>query len=89
MSERIFRGGFAWEQLAAIGCFVAAVLSIAMGFVFTTGWLLNAQVHPTLHSVGLVLLIVGIPILVLGGHFMDLREKRVSERKQLFTHGWR
>lgn len=89
MSERISRDGFAWEHLAAIGCFVAAVLSIAMGFVFTTGWLLNAQVHPILHSVGLVLLIVGIPILVLGGHFMDLREKRVSERKRLLTHGWR
>jgi len=30
-----------------------------------------------LHGVGIVLLIVGIPILILGGHFMDLRETKV------------
>ena len=89
MNETISRGGLAWEQLAALACFVAAILSLGMGFVFTTGWLLNADVHPVLHNVGLVLLIVGIPILVLGGHFMDMREKRRSQRKHFFTHGWR
>ena len=89
MNETSYRGGGAWEQLAAIACFVAAILSLAIGFVFTTGWLLNAELHPVLHSVGLVLLIVGIPMLVLGGHFMDLREKRRSQRKRFFNHGWR
>ena len=76
MEERITRSGFGWEQWAATCCFVAAVLSLVIGFVFTTGWVLNAEIHPVLHIVGLVLLIVGIPILILGGHFMDLRERR-------------
>jgi hypothetical protein len=71
-----------WEQVAALACFVAAILSIAIGFVFTTGWLLNARLHPLLHGVGLFLLIAGIPILILGGHFMDLREKKSSNRNE-------
>jgi len=66
-----------WEPAAAVVCFAGAVLSLAIGFVFTTGWLLNANLHPLLHGVGIVLLIVGIPILILGGHFMDLRETKV------------
>ena len=76
MNERITRRGFGWEQWAALGCFGAGVLAAAIGFVFTTGWVLNAEIHPVLHGVGLVLLIVGIPMLILGGHFMDLRERR-------------
>ena len=76
MSERIYGKRVAWEPLAAVVCFASAVLSIVIGFVFTTGWLLNAELHPLLHDVGLVLLVVGIPILILGGHFMDLREKK-------------
>lgn len=78
-------GGVDWEQVAAAGCFAAAVLSIAIGFVFTTGWLLNAQLHPLLHGLGLFLLIVGIPILILGGHFMDLREKKVHRREAIIS----
>ena len=75
-------GGVDWEQLAAAGCFAAAILSLVIGFVFTTGWLLNAQLHPLLHGVGLFLLIDGIPILILGGHFMDLREKKSGNRRE-------
>ena len=76
MSERIDGKRVAWEPVAAAVCFVGAVLSIVIGFVFTTGWLLKAELHPLLHDVGLVLLIVGIPVLILGGHFMDLRERK-------------
>lgn len=74
MNERIDGERIAWEQVAAVVCFGGAVLSLAAGFVFTTGWLLNADLHPLLHGAGIVLLIVGIPILILGGHFMDLRD---------------
>ena len=77
MKERIEGGQITWEQVVAVVCFGGAVLSLAVGFVFTTGWLLNAEVHPLLHATGIVLLIVGIPILILGGHFMDLRERKV------------
>jgi len=68
----------AWEPVAAVTCFLGAVLSLTMGFLLTTRSLLNAATHPLLHDLGLALLIVGLPILVLGGHFMDLREKKVS-----------
>ena len=78
MSERIGREVVAWELAAAIMCFMSATLSLVIGFVLTTRWLLNAQVHPLLHSLGLGLLIVGIPIMILGGHFMDLRERKIK-----------
>ena len=78
MSERIERGAVAWEMVAAITSFTGAVLSLVIGFVLTTSWLLNAQLHPLLHSLGLGLLIVGIPMMILGGHFMDLRERKIE-----------
>jgi hypothetical protein len=73
MSEE--RNAISWEPWAACVCFVIAGVSLVIGFVFTTRWLLDDHIHPLLHGIGLVLLIVGIPILILGGHFMDLNEK--------------
>ena len=78
MNERIEREAVAWELAAAITCFMSAVISLLIGFVLTTGWLLNAQLHPLLYSLGLGLLIIGIPIVILGGHFMDLRERKIK-----------
>jgi len=65
-----------WEWLAAMACFVLGVLALAVGFVLTTDKLLDAHLHPSLHAVGIVLLIIGLPVIILGGHFMDLGEKR-------------
>ena len=79
MSERIRPAAVAWQPLAAAACFVSGVIALAIGFVFTTRWLLDDRLHPLLHGLGLVLLILGIPIMILGGHFMDLRDKK---RKQ-------
>ena len=73
--ERLKRDVAARDAVAAAVCFVVAVLSLATGFVLTTRWLLDDQIHPLLHGVGLVLLIIGIPIMILGGHFMDLGER--------------
>ncbi len=79
MSEvRIEREPSAWEWLGAVGCFVGAVLSVVIGFVLTTDWLLDAHLHPALHAVGIALLIIGIPLLILGGHCMDLGEKTLN-----------
>ena len=79
MSEvRIEREPALWEWLGAVGCFVAAVLSVVIGFVLTTDWLLDAHLHPALHAIGIVLLIIGIPLLILGGHCMDLGEKTLN-----------
>lgn len=74
--ERIERAVGGWEWFAAVASFVAAVLSVAIGFILTTNWLLDAHLHPALHAVGIVLLIIGIPLVILGGHFMDLGEKK-------------
>ena len=79
MSERLQHHPVAWEPLAAGACFVVAVISLAVGFVFTTHWLLDDHLHPLLHTLGLVLLIVGIPIMMLGAHFMDLQDKKLHE----------
>jgi hypothetical protein len=65
-----------WEWLAAVACFFIGVLALAVGFVLTTDRLLNAHLHPSLHALGIVLLIIGIPVIILGGHFMDLGEKK-------------
>ena len=74
--ERLRRDAAAWDVVAAIACFGVAVLSLAIGSVLTTRWLLDAQLHPLMHGVGLVLLVIGIPVMILGGHFMDLGERK-------------
>jgi len=74
--ERIEIDVDGWEWFAAVASFIAAVLSVAIGFVLTTNWLLNENLHPALHALGIVLLIIGIPLVILGGHFMDLGEKK-------------
>ena len=82
--ERLKRDGATWDVVAAIVCLVVAILSLGIGFVLTTRWLLDDYVHPLLHGVGLVLLVIGIPIMILGGHFMDLGERkhRHGDRRQ-------
>ncbi len=65
-----------WEHGAAFACFVGSIISLAIGFVFTTDWILGGVSHPLLHAVGITLLIIGIPILLLGGHCLDLVEKK-------------
>ena len=74
--ERIDPEPGLWEWLAAVVCFILGVLALAIGFVFTTDRLLDGHLHPSLHAAGIVLLIVGIPVIILGGHFMDLGEKK-------------
>jgi len=72
-----------WEPWAACVCFVGAVVSLVVGVVLTTRWLLDDNLHPFLHDIGLVLLIIGIPLIILGGHFMDLSEKKSKRLKLL------
>ena len=67
-----------WQAVAAFACFAGAVFALAAGTLLTTRWVLNAASHPLLHAVGLALLIVAIPILILGGHCLDLLDKQVG-----------
>ncbi len=70
------RGHSSWLISAAVTCFVLALVAGVAGSFLTTGWILNAQQHPALYSVGLTLLILALPILILGGHFLDLRDRK-------------
>jgi predicted Na+-dependent transporter len=72
-----------WEPAAAFACFAGSILSLAIGFALTTNWLLNAVHHPYLHAVGIALLIIGIPILILGGHCLDLMDKKNKKSDQV------
>ena len=67
-----------WQTVAAVACFVIAVLAGIGGSLLTTGWVLNAQLHPWLHAVGLVLLILAFPILILSGHCLDLQDRKAN-----------
>lgn len=68
-----------WEPAAAFACFAGSILSLAFGFAFTTNSLFDEVRHPFLHAVGIVLLIIGIPILILGGHCLDLMDKKTKK----------
>lgn len=61
---------------AALVCFTVSGLAAIGGGLLTSGWLLNAQLHPWLYDLGLMLLIVSLPILILGGHYLDLLDRR-------------
>jgi len=82
MSERVPQHFIVWELVAAGACFAVAVIALALGFVFTTHWLLDDHIHPLLHTLGLVLLIIGIPILLLGAHFLDLQDKKLDDSRK-------
>jgi len=74
-----------WEPAAAFVCFACSILSLALGFALTTNWLLDAVRHPFLHAAGITLLIIGIPILLLGGHCLDLTDKK-NKRPDRILH---
>lgn len=76
MSEERPTHNYTWEPLAALACFVGSALSLVIGFVLTTGWLVNADRHPFLHGIGVTLLIIGLPILILGAHCLDLKDRK-------------
>src|SRR6185503_3694148 len=79
--KRVTRHSPSWEPMAAFACFAGSIISLALGFALTTNWVLNANRHPVLHGVGLTLLIIGIPLLILGGHCLDLLERRAKRSR--------
>jgi K+-transporting ATPase KdpC subunit len=66
-------------QSAAFACFVGAVLAALVGTLLTTSWVLNGQLHPLWRGFGLILLMAALPILIAGGHCLDLRDRRAKE----------
>ena len=64
-----------WYRTAAFVCFAVSVLGALSGALLTTDWILNAQFHPWLYDFGLIMLILSLPILILGGHCLDLLDR--------------
>ena len=74
-----------WYSGAALACFVVAVVAGAVGSVLTSASLLNAQQHPTVYAIGLISLIISLPILILGGHCLDLNDRKRKNQTRLST----
>jgi hypothetical protein len=74
---------FSWYSAAALACFAVSVLAALVGSLLTSGLLLNAQIHPWLYDAGLIMLILALPILILGGHCLDLldQNRQSSQRR--------
>ena len=70
----------AWHARAAVACFVLAVIAAVIGSLLTTNAILNAHAHPTLHAVGVTLLLLALPIAILGAHCLDMMDRRLLER---------
>lgn len=71
---------------AAFACFGVAVAAAAIGILLTTASLVNAQQHPTLHAIGLISLIISLPVLILGGHCLDLNDRTREKSRAAKTH---
>jgi membrane protein DedA with SNARE-associated domain len=76
MATRLEHNHTRWLVVSALGCFVGSVQAALLGILLTTGWVVNEELHPLLHALGFLLLVMAIPILIAGGHCLDLLEKR-------------
>ena len=73
--QRKERSAFFWVVIAFC-CFGSAFVAGISGSLLTTTWILNGQLHPWLRGLGLVCLIFTVPVFVLGGHFLDLGDRK-------------
>ncbi len=83
MSERrIVARRFKWELFGAALSFVAAVLTSLLGILLTTSWIVIPALHPQLRGFGILFLIVALPLLICGGHCLDLLERRGKRERE-------
>ncbi|MGH9969506.1 MAG: hypothetical protein ACREBG_17155 [Pyrinomonadaceae bacterium] len=64
-----------FKVVAASVSFVGAILAALFGCVLTTRWLPGGTGHPWLYQLGTILLIIALPLLICGGHYLDLMER--------------
>lgn len=68
---------WSWEAAGAFCCFSGGIGAALLGSVMTgVAWMVGAQFHPWLHSLGTALLIVTIPLLIFSGYCLDWEEQR-------------
>jgi hypothetical protein len=83
VSERKIAGRrFEWELFGAALSFVAAVLTGLLGILLTTSWIVIPALHPQLRGFGILFLIVALPLLICGGHCLDLLERRRKRERE-------
>jgi hypothetical protein len=75
--EATSRRDLFWD-VTAFSCFAGAFVAGLTGSLLTTSWFLNGQLHPRLHGLGIILLMAAIPIFLLGGHCLDLGDRKNS-----------
>lgn len=89
--QRTNRDVWSWEAIGAVFCFSGGIGAALIGSIVTAiTWILGAQLHPWLHSLGTALLIVTIPLLIFSGYCLDWVErdgKSVKRRSQKEEQG--
>ena len=71
---------FPWQAVAAAASLFSCLAAGFFGTLLTTGWIMDAHLHPSLRGFGLLLLILLFPLLLLSGHFLDLLEQKRKGR---------
>jgi len=81
LKTKLERRHFHWEATAAAACFIGCLASGFIGTLLTTGRIIDAHLHPSLRNFGLILLILVFPLLILGGHCLDLLDRKQKTSK--------
>ncbi len=79
------RGGWRWQAVGAcLGLAGGSFAPVAGALLLAVGWALGSGGRP-LHLAGSVLLLTTIPLLLAGGHCLDLLERQVRSGNSLST----
>ncbi len=83
MSERKSADrAFDWESLGAALSFVGFAATALLGFLLTSSWIVVPALHPSLRGLGTVFLMAAFPLLICGGHCLDLIDRRRKQRRE-------
>jgi hypothetical protein len=83
------RGKWMWQAAGAVFGLAGGIAAAILGtLLWASAWLLgDASNGLSLHGVGSTLLLSTIPLLVVGGHCLDLLEKRVEKSGRINSDG--
>jgi len=86
MNERNAGRAFDWESLGAVFSFIGFAIAGVLGILLTTSWIVNSALHPHARGIGVVLLLVAFPLLICGGHCLDLMDRRAKQLREQEFH---
>lgn len=81
--RELVRGGATWKSYGALAGLFAGLTAPVFGSLFTmVSWVSNRSWHGmSMHGVGTAMFALGIPLLVLGAHCLDLLEKEKNQAR--------